>query len=151
MEYVLVSACLLGLNCKYDGGNNRREEVLELLKRDDVVLIPVCPEIFGGEGIPRENSEIVGGDGRDVLEGKAKVLTPDGKDVTEYFIRGARETLKVAKLYGAKRAIFKARSPSCGCGWIYDGTFSRRLRKGDGVATALLKANGVEVITDEEL
>jgi uncharacterized protein YbbK (DUF523 family) len=113
-------------------------------------LIPVCPEELGGLSITRPPSEITGGDGADVLAGKAKVVTKQGEDVTPYLLKGAAEVLKIAQTHNARKAILKARSPSCGCGEIYDGTFSGRTRPGDGVTTALLKKHGIEVVTEKD-
>lgn len=145
----LCSACLLGVNCRYDLKSNENEKVLELAKKE--ILIPVCPEQLGGESTPRNNAEIVGGTGEDVLDGKAKVLQPDGTDMTKQFIKGAEETLKLAKLYNIKEAILVQKSPSCGCGLIYDGTFTRTKIEGNGVTTALLKRNDVIVISQNDL
>lgn len=111
----------------------------------------VCPEVDGGLGTPRPPAEIVGGDGADVLAGRAQVMTVDGADVTEAYIAGADRALVAAQRSGARAAILKARSPSCGCGAIYDGTFSRTLTPGDGVTAALLQAHGIEVVTDDDL
>jgi uncharacterized protein YbbK (DUF523 family) len=105
------------------------------------ILIPVCPEILGGLPTPREPAE---------QKGK-KVITKSGKDVTKYFEKGAKEVLKIAKILKIKKAILKQKSPSCGCGKIYDGTFSKRLIKGDGVTAKLLKKNGIEVFTEENI
>jgi uncharacterized protein YbbK (DUF523 family) len=110
-------------------------------------LIPVCPEESGGLPTPRPPAEIVGGDGNDVLDGTAKVMTDDGTDVTEAFLKGAHHALEAAQSNGATHVILKARSPSCGCGDIYDGTFSGTLTSGDGVTTALLKRHGIIVTT----
>ena len=145
----LVSACLLGKHCRYDGGHKRNEAVVALAKRQK--LIPVCPEESGGLSIPRPPSEITGGDGADVLAGKARVATKQGEDVTPYFLKGADEVLKIAQTNNVKKAILKARSPSCGCGEIYGGTFSGQTRPGDGVTTALLKQNGIEVVGEGEV
>ncbi len=133
----LVSACLLGISCKYDGTHNQNAKVRQMLKHD--VLIPVCPEQLGGLSVPRSPSEQKGN----------KVVSATGRDVTRNFIKGARETLKIARLYEIKEAIFKQRSPSCGVGQIYDGTFSGKVVQGDGITTALLKAHGVTVIPEE--
>jgi len=135
----LCSACLLGIKCRYDGKSKEDKKVLELAKKE--VLIPVCPEQLGGLPTPRENSE----------RQRNKVITKSGKDETENFKRGAEEVLKLAKIFGIKEAVFKQRSPSCGCGQIYDGTFSGKIIKGDGVTTELLKKNGIKVITEEDL
>lgn len=145
----LVSACLLGINCRYDGRNELNERVTRLASGE--FLIPICPEQLGGLGTPREPSEIVGGDGSDVLDGNARVFSRGGRDVTENFLRGAEEVLKIAKSLGAKEAILKSKSPACGCGKIHNGTFSGVLVEGDGVAAALLKRNGIRVVTEEDL
>lgn len=134
-EKILVSACLLGINCKYSGGNNYSEEVMEFLK--DYEIIPVCPEQLGGLPTPRPASEIVGD----------KVINIEGNDVTANYIKGAEEALKIAKMLGVKKALLKAKSPSCGNGKIYDGTFTNTLIEGDGITTKLLKENDIKVIT----
>ena len=144
----LCSACLLGIKCRYDGRDKPNAKVLDLAKKE--ILIPVCPEQLGGLSSPRDPSEAAG-IGSEVLDGKAKVVTRAGKDVTQNFIKGAEEVLKLAKLFNIKEAILKQRSPSCGCGKIYDGTFSNTLIDGDGVASALLKRNSINVISEEEL
>lgn len=146
---ILVSACLLGTRCRYNGGHCLRPQVVELVWRKGV--IPICPEQLGGLATPRPPAEIVGGDGRDVLEGRARVLTDEGVDVTDRFIAGARECLELARRLGVTRAVLKARSPSCGVGQIYDGSFGRNLRPGDGVTAALLRSAGLEVTGDEEM
>jgi uncharacterized protein YbbK (DUF523 family) len=145
---MVCSACLLGIECNYRGGSNLNSRVLKLLDKN--ILIPVCPEQLGGLPTPRENAEIVG-DGYMVLDGRGKVVTCSGKDVTQYFVKGAMETLRIVKLYGIGSAILKQCSPSCGSGKIYDGTFSERLVSGDGVTTALLKRNGVKVFSEEDI
>jgi len=109
----------------------------------------VCPEQLGGCPTPRDPCEIAGGDGGDVLDGRCAVISWTGADMTEKFIKGAYETLKIAKACGAKKAILKARSPSCGAGRIYDGTFSGKTIPGNGVAAELLIRNGIEVYSEE--
>ncbi len=146
-EVVLVSACLMGLNCRYDGKHNYHREIC--LSGDEYILIPICPETEGGLSTPRPLCEIQGSSGLDVLLDKAKIINKDNKDVTKYFIDGAYKTLEIAKLYEVNQVIFKARSPSCGCGMIYDGSFTGKLRPGDGITTALLKDNGINVYTEE--
>jgi len=146
---IIVSACLCGINCKYDGGNNLDERVLILLKEGKA--IPVCPEQLGGQKTPRAPREIVKGNGRDVLEGKARILGPCGDDVTSGFIKGAYETLKIAQIAGASIAILKARSPSCGTPEIYNGTFNGVKRQGNGVTAELLLESGIKVFTEENL
>jgi uncharacterized protein YbbK (DUF523 family) len=111
----------------------------------------VCPEDEGGLGTPRPASEIVGGDGADVLAGRAGVLTKEGREVTEEYLAGARIAVERATEAGCSSAILKARSPACGCGAIYDGTFTRSISDGDGVAAAMLQQAGIEIWTDEEL
>ncbi len=146
----LCSACLLGVKCAWDGKDRyKNEKVLELAKKE--ILIPVCPEQLGGLPTPRVPQEIQGGTGNDVLSGKCKVINKEGKDVTEYFIKGAYEVLKIAKLLGIREFIAKQKSPSCGCGKTYDGTFTGTIIKGDGVTASLLKKNGIKVITEEDL
>lgn len=141
---LLISACLLGVNCKYSGGNNYSEEAVKL--GNEYQLIPVCPEQLGGLMTPRLPSEIL----QTELE-ERRVIAQDGTDVTEQFIRGAEESLKLAQLLGCETAILKSRSPSCGSGIIYDGTFSGTKTAGDGVTAALLKKNGIKVISEEEI
>ncbi|HYF83469.1 MAG TPA: DUF523 domain-containing protein [Clostridia bacterium] len=143
---ILVSACLLGTNCKYSGGNNLTSKVLELMKEH--TLIPVCPEQLGGLTTPRKPCEIDAGGGSEVLAGHARVKNNIGEDLTEQFIKGAQETLNLAKLYGCTKAILKANSPSCGCRTIYDGSFSGKHKEGSGVTAQLLLDNGIEVVTD---
>ena len=143
----VVSACLLGINTRYDGGCFCNEKLLELAEEGKV--IPVCPEQLGGCPTPRDPCEIAGGDGGDVLDGRCAVKSRNGADMTEKFVKGAYETLKLAKVCGAKKAILKARSPSCGTGLIYDGTFSGRTFRGNGVTAELLIRNGIEVYSEE--
>ena len=146
----LISACLLGIKCAWNGKDNyKSDKAIELL--DSETLIPVCPEQLGGLKTPRAAQEIQGGTGEDVLDKKCRVLNRNGEDVTQEFIRGAEETLKIAKLLHIKEFIAKSKSPSCGCGQIYDGTFSQNLIDGDGVTTALLKRNGIRAIIEEAL
>ncbi|RLI74711.1 DUF523 domain-containing protein [Archaeoglobales archaeon] len=135
----LCSACLLGIECRYDGKSSLNKKIIELAKKE--ILIPVCPEQLGGLPTPKEPVE---------RRGK-KAVTKSGKDVTENLERGAKQVLRLAKLFGIKEAIMKQRSPSCGCGQIYDGSFSGKFIKGDGVTTALLKKNGIRVMSEEEV
>ena len=136
---ILVSACLLGVCCRYDGESKPCGEVIRL--REKYILIPICPEVDGGLPIPRTPSERVGD----------KVLMRDGVDVTKNYIKGAEEALRLAKEYSCTCAVLKARSPSCGSGKIYDGTFSGNLTDRDGVCAELLKKNGISVYTEEEI
>ena len=146
----LVSACLLGIRCTWNGDDKyKNDRAIELLKVE--TLIPVCPEQLGGLATPRIPQEIQGGGGEDVLDNKCKVLNKDGRDVTREFITGAEETLKIARQLKVKEFIGKSKSPSCGCGQIYDGSFSGKLVSGDGVTTALLRQNGIRIISEEDL
>ncbi len=144
---ILVSACLLGINCKYNGKNNRNALVLELGKK--VPLIPVCPEQLGGLPTPREGVEIAGGGGKEVWEKKARVINQRGEDLTSYFLKGAVETMRTAESTGCQIAILKSNSPSCGSGAIYSGNFDGKLKKGDGVTAALLKEKELLVLTEK--
>lgn len=140
----IASACLVGKKCRYDG-ESREDESIKKLYREGK-LKPVCPECLAGLKSPRCPSEIIGGDGKDVLKGRAKVFGKDGADRTREFIEGAKKTLDEAKLCGAVKAYMKSKSPSCGVYAVYDGTFSGKLREGCGVASALLKENSIEVV-----
>lgn len=146
---ILVSGCLSGNNTFYNGVSKVCEPIKKLV--EEKKAIPVCPELLGGLPVPRERSEIKNGAGADVLGRKCKVVTEFGKDVTENFISGAESVLSLAKKYNVKEAILKSRSPACGCGEIYDGFFTGRLKKGDGVTCALLKINGIKVIRDGDV
>ena len=150
----LVSACLIGASCRYDGENKLNDKVVKLL--EDEGSIPICPEQLGGLPTPRELSGILNGGGEDVIDGKSKVYNAKGEDVTENFIRGAREALKLARLYKIKEAILKQQSPSCGCGETYqikyeNGKYINHSIKGDGVTAALLKRNNIKISTEEDL
>ena len=136
---ILVSACLLGVCCRYDGESKPNADVIKL--REKYILIPICPEVDGGLPTPRTPSERVGD----------KVLMRDGKDVTANYKNGAEEALRKAKEYSCTCAVLKARSPSCGSGKIYDGIFSGNLTDRDGVCAELLKKNGITVFTEEEI
>ncbi|EKN42042.1 hypothetical protein CFSAN001627_09373 [Clostridium botulinum CFSAN001627] len=146
---ILISACLCGVNCKYNGGNNLNEKALKLFREGKAVL--VCPEQLGGQQTPRAPHEINNATGAEVLDEKANIIGPEGDDVTKEFLKGAYETLKIAKECDAKVAILKARSPSCGFGKIYDGTFSGNKKDGNGVTAELLTRNGIKVYTEENI
>jgi uncharacterized protein YbbK (DUF523 family) len=145
----IVSACFAGIHCRYDGRHNAVDEIQKLIKEGKA--IPVCPEQLGGLSTPRNPAEIVGGDGEDVLDGKARVIDNQGRDVTDAFIRGAYETYRIAKTIGADEAILKEKSPSCGSCWIYDGSFQGKKKPGVGVTTALLKRKRIKVISEDTL
>ena len=135
----LVSACLLGVTCRYDGGSKICPQLDALMERFE--LIPVCPEQLGGLPTPRLPSERRG----------ESVVARDGTDVTAAFQRGAEQSCKIAALYGARCALLKARSPSCGSGEIYDGSFSGKLTPGFGVAAEALHSRGIDVYDEESI
>ena len=135
---ILVSACLLGVRCRYDGKSKPHPAVEQLMEQH--TLIPVCGEIFGGLPTPRVSAERQG----------ERVVTADGRDVTAAYRRGAEEVLRLAERYGCKAAILKERSPSCGSGRIYDGTFTGTLTDGWGVTAELLRDHGICVIGESE-
>ncbi|MEY8337465.1 DUF523 domain-containing protein [Lachnospiraceae bacterium 62-35] len=138
-ENVLISACLLGLCCRYDGEEKQYESIEALMKLCH--LIPVCPEQLGGLKTPRDPAERRGN----------RVLTSKGEDVTNSYEKGAEEALKMARLFGCQKAILKEKSPSCGCGRIYDGSFSRKLIPGDGVTAGLFKSHGIEIVGERQV
>jgi len=139
---ILVSACLAGVDCAWDGKNRLDPETKRLV--DEEHAIAICPEVTGGRPIPRAKTEIRCGNGEDVLDGRAKVCDENGNDVTIAFLKGARAALEVVRKYNIKKAFLKSKSPSCGVSMIYDGNFKGKLIKGDGVTTALLKREGIE-------
>lgn len=136
---IIVSACLLGENCKYNGTNNKNENVIKLSEYFE--LIPVCPECFGNLTIPRAPSEIKDG----------RVYSKNGEDVTENFIIGAEHTLYIAREKNCPAAVLKERSPSCGSGCIYDGTFSDTLTNGNGITADLLLKNDIAVYGENQV
>jgi uncharacterized protein YbbK (DUF523 family) len=146
---IIVSACLAGLATTHDGRAKPHPKILELVRQGRAIL--VCPEQLGGLPTPRAEAEIASGDGETVLDRGARVVDVEGNDVTDNFLRGAREALKAARLAGSRRAILKARSPSCGTDRIYDGTFSGSLKGGSGVTAAGLRRAGLEVLSEEDL
>ena len=131
---MIVSACLAGLPCRYDGKAKPCAEVMELVRSGKA--IPLCPEQLGGLPTPRPPCEIRAG----------RVMDRDGADQTEAFRRGAEAVLAAVQAYGATEALLQNRSPSCGLGWIYDGTFSRKLVQGSGITAQMLAENGIQVI-----
>ena len=148
---ILASACLLGELVRYN------HEILPkcplILKEweQDGRVIAVCPEVIGGLPVPRAPAEIQGGDGKGVLAGKACVINIQGQDVTQAFLTGARETMRLAEENDIEYAILKARSPSCGKKAIYDGSFSGRLIEGQGVTAALLEQSGIQVLNEDDI
>lgn len=137
----LVSACLLGENCKYSGGNNLDPRVADWLREAGCEAVPVCPEVLGGLPVPRTPAEIVDG----------AVTAKDGRNVDAAFRRGAALALKIARREGAVLAVLQPRSPSCGVREVYDGTFSGRKVPGMGVFARLLVENGIQVLEPEDL
>ena len=141
-EKILISACLVGINCKFNGENNllNKDVLDEISKRFHLLF--VCPEVYGGLSTPREPAEMKNG---------VVVCKFSGKDVSKNFKSGAEICLKIAKLNGCKKAILKSKSPSCGSGQIYDGSFSKRLILGDGITAKLLKENEILVYSEDEI
>jgi uncharacterized protein YbbK (DUF523 family) len=143
---VLCSACLLGEACRFDGRDKRSQSVLDAIAGKEVV--PICPEVAGGLGVPRAPCSMQGGDGVAVLDGKAQVMTADGRSATEAYLRGATLAVEAARRFGATLAILKDKSPSCGCRSVWIGT---ALSPGAGVTAAALAREGVSVISSDEL
>ena len=138
-EKILVSACFIHEGYKYSGGANINEKVIKLQEKYDFILI--CPEVFGGLPTPRVPSEIVGD----------KVCNSIGEDVTNQFLKGAYRALELAREHNCTKAILKAKSPSCGKGLVYDGTFTHTLIDGNGIAAKLLMESGITVYTEDEV
>ena len=136
---ILVSACLLGRDCKYSGGNNHSQALLDWLDAHDLEPVAVCPEVQGGLGTPRPPAERQGD----------RVVNREGRDVTTQYVRGAEIALETARREGCRIAILKAKSPSCGTGQIYDGSFTGTLVPGDGVASRLLQDSGIRVYSEK--
>ena len=146
---ILVSSCLCGEKCKYNGNDNLNPEVVAYLKQKEV--LQVCPEVLGGLSTPRTPAEIVGGSAIDVIEGNARVMTKEGDDVTKAFIEGALKVVEIAKQFNVQEAILKSKSPSCGKGEIYDGSFNHNLIVGNGITAEMLLREGIKVTTEVEL
>ncbi|MFF9003048.1 DUF523 domain-containing protein [Streptomyces achromogenes] len=143
MEAILVSACLRGIPCRFDGRHKASPEIEEAIAGREVISF--CPEVAGGLATPRRPAELAGGDGHDVLDGTARVVEDTGRDVTAEFVAGARRALVAARRGGCTEALLMPRSPSCGRGVVYDGSFAGKLAPGDGVTAALLERNGITV------
>ncbi|WP_443190835.1 DUF523 domain-containing protein [Pseudomonas indica] len=150
MQKILVSRCLLGHRVRYDGGAHGPFGLLERWQREGRV-VALCPEVAGGLPTPRPPAEIPGGQGGQVLDGERPVLTVDGEDVSAAFLDGARQALELVRAQGIRIAVLKARSPSCGNRENYDGSFSGVKVPGEGVTAALLRREGVQVFSEEEL
>lgn len=145
---ILVSSCLAGLKVRYNGTHSLNNSIAKLVEENKAITI--CPELLGGLATPREPAEIIGGNGEDVLNGKANVFEKSGKDVTELYIKGAYATLNKAKEINATVVVLKEHSPSCGSSIIYNGEFIGKKLEGMGVTSALLKRNGLKVISEEQ-
>ena len=139
MKPLIVSACLLGTACRYDGASKPADGIIKL--KDKYNLIPVCPEIMGGLPTPRTPCEIKNG----------CVSSCDGFDRTAQYLKGANEVLRLARFFGCEAALLKERSPACGSGKIYDGSFSGMLTDGDGICAALLKKHGIKVYGESRM
>ena len=142
---VLVSACLLGKNCRYNGGHSRISELDEI----DVDFIPVCPEEAGKLGTPRPAAEMQGSS-ENILKGDARILTNKGNDVTKQFVQDAKKSLEVGLTSGAEVAILKSHSPSCGVGEVYDGSFTHFLTDGNGIFSHLCRESGITCISSDD-
>lgn len=140
---ILISACLVGLNCKYNGKNNYDEKALQLVKNGEA--IPICPEQLGGLSTPRNSAEIK------IINNVVHVFDNENKDVTDAFVKGANEVLKLAKELNVKKVILQSRSPSCGVGKIHSGNFDGKLIDGNGILAQMLIDNDIEVIDIEKL
>ncbi|MGF9700774.1 DUF523 domain-containing protein [Paenibacillus sp. MABNR03] len=147
MKY-LVSSCLAGVACRYNGTASLDEKIQELVAQEQAMM--VCPELLGGFSTPREPAEIIGGTGKDVLAGTAQVIERGGRDVTDLYIKGAYQTLEWAKRLDVTCVVLKEFSPSCGTQAIYDGNFANHKVQGEGVTSALLRQEGYEVISEIE-
>jgi len=145
---ILVSSCLAGLAVRYNGTHSLNNKISKLVEENKATTI--CPELLGGFSTPREPAEIRGGNGEDVLDGKARVVDKSGKDVTQLYIKGAYATLEKAKEINATIVLLKENSPSCGSSKIYNGEFIGEKMEGMGVTSALLKRNGLKVISEEQ-
>jgi uncharacterized protein YbbK (DUF523 family) len=136
---IIVSACLAGVECRYNGQAFPMPKVIEMVKKGQA--LPLCPEILGALPTPRPSAEQSGG----------RILSKDGQEVTHAYVIGAQVALQIAQAVGCKKAILKSKSPTCGCGMIYDGTFSGKLIAGDGIFCRLLKAENIEVYTENDI
>jgi len=150
MQKILVSRCLLGHRVRYDGGASGPFDLLQQWL-DEGRVVPLCPEVAGGLPTPRAAAEIPGGQGAQVLDGTAPVITTAGEDVSAQFLAGAYQALELVQQHAIRIAVLKANSPSCGNLLTYDGTFSGSKVSGEGVTAALLKRHGVQVFSELEL
>ncbi|MEA2070657.1 MAG: DUF523 domain-containing protein [Asgard group archaeon] len=150
-DTIIMSACLLGINCVYNNSNNKCEQLFPLIQKHHI--IPICPEQLGGLPTPRVSQCIVSGSGEDVLMEKTKVVNRSNEDVTDNFLKGAAESLKIARLFDAKLAILKEKSPSCGVHKIYNKPSSNKnhIVKGKGVTTAIFEKKGILVYSEKDV
>ncbi len=151
MEKILISACLLGEKVRYTGEVYPVQSEFIIGWERESRLVPFCPEVEGGLGVPRFPSEIQGGEGIDVLSGRCRVMDKEGNDVTSQFLAGADKAIRLINQHHIKMAVLKSGSPACGQCKIYDGFFRGRMKKGDGVLTAGLKQWGVTVFNERDL
>jgi uncharacterized protein YbbK (DUF523 family) len=145
-QSIIISACLLGRECRYNGSHSKISTLASL----DVEFIPVCPEEAGKLGTPRPAAELTSSV-KAVMSGHGKILTEMGDDVTSQFLNGSKKELSKLKLSNAKVAILKSRSPSCGYGHVYDGSFTGNLRKGNGIFSQMCEDEGVKVISSDHI
>jgi len=151
MIHILISSCLLGEAVRYNGSHARIDHPLLTRWQAEGRLVSFCPEVSAGLSIPRPPAEIVNGDGASVLENTARVYDNTGKDITRFLLTGAQKALSLARDKDIRIAIFMKKSPSCGSGAIYDGTFNGILHQGVGVTTALLMQNGIRVFNPNQI
>lgn len=144
---IVVSSCLAGMKVRYNGTHCMQDVIQRLVEEKKAVT--VCPELMGGFTTPREPAEIQGGNGADVLDGRARVIEKSGRDVSDMYIGGAHAALKKIRELGATMVVLKEYSPSCGSAMIYDGRFENRKIPGNGVTTALLEREGIEVVSEQ--
>ncbi|MGN9863407.1 DUF523 domain-containing protein [Bacillus swezeyi] len=146
---ILVSSCLAGVKCRYNGTHSYVEKINRLVEDNKAMI--VCPELLGGFQTPREPAEISGGTGEDVLNGDAVIMTTSGENVTDLYLKGAYKTLELAKQIQADTVVLKENSPSCGSSRIYDGSFSNQKIAGNGITAALLKREGFRVVSEHQI
>ncbi|MED1738516.1 DUF523 domain-containing protein [Bacillus swezeyi] len=146
---ILVSSCLAGVECRYNGTHSYVEKINRLVEENKAMI--VCPELLGGFQTPREPAEISGGTGEDVLNGDAVIMTTSGENVTDLYLKGAYKTLELARQIQADTVVLKENSPSCGSSRIYDGSFSSRKIAGNGITAALLKREGFRVVSEHQI
>ena len=147
-EPCLISACLLGINCRYDGTHRALNPglIAELIKT--FYLIPVCPEQLGGLPTPRPPAQFFGGTGKELIHGRAKLVDEEGRETTSYILKAAEEVLKLTDLFGIKTAIFKDKSPACGVERVY---MEGQIVSGEGVVTAVLRTKGLKILSGDSL